>query len=140
MDVTAKSWVQMEEWTHYGLLLATGGTTDLVTLDLLRALAPEPRLLSELLHAFMCADVTGSGSISYDELIALHGSSLVSPSGEVLPLGKVFVRLKLLKSDHDASSFARSFIQAIVSVDAGIDEALVRVSYTQFIAYCVGRE
>lgn len=140
MDIMGNKWVRMDEWTHYGLLLATGGTTDLVTDEPLRTLAEEPHLLNELLHAFICADVTGSGSTSYDDLVALHGSSLFSPSGEELPLSKVFIRIELLKSDQDAGSFARSFLEAVVPIDAGTDLSSVRASYTQFIAYCVGRK
>lgn len=140
MDLTSKSWVSLDEWTHHGLLVETGGVADLVKDDLSQTLQTNPGCLKSVLHVFLSADSLGSGYVSFADLVALYGSGLYSSNGAMLQAAKLLTRLKLLKPEHDASSFAHDFLLAIGPCNTGLDPTSVRVSYTQFIAHCVGRD
>lgn len=140
MDLTQKGWVSTDEWVHHGLLLGTGGDVDLVKVELSQTMQTNPECLKSVLHIFLSADVSGSGSISFGDLVALFGSGLFSSDSSKLPAAKLLTRLKLLKPEHVATSFAHHFLSSVGTCDGKLDPVSSRVNYTQFIAHCIGRD
>jgi len=130
LDVGGRGAVREEDWVHAIYSLGTDRLAE-QTLHFLRmALASRPRLLPELQGLFELADTAGNGRLSFKQIADLYSSGVfrVSPKS----------RTGQLLTDEEVrhmgpERLARELVEAMdVDGDA-------HVSYSEFMAFCVGR-
>lgn len=140
MDLNGNGFVDEHEWMHSALMTETAGFCALVNTDLSEAMATQEGLLKSIIALFAKVDVEGVGSASYNDLMAQHALGQFAADGRN---GRLLIRLGLQQASDTPPEFARRFISGIMPSEP-LDQLpaveATRVSYTQFLAYCVGRK
>lgn len=129
MDIKSTGAITMEEWVHYMLLAQSKQAAIQINSLLKVALQRSPQILKELQQMFEVADQADNGLLSFRSIMEMYSRKLwhLRPGNDGRPLsGK-----ELEAGDPD--KFARDIIQ---EMDLDGD---ARISYAEFMAYCVGR-
>lgn len=129
MDIKKTGYITMEEWVHYMLLAQSKQAAVQINSLLKVALQRSPQILKELQQMFEVADAQDNGLLSFRSIMEMYSRKLwhLRPGNDGRPLsGK-----ELDAGDPD--KFARDIIQ---EMDLDGD---ARISYAEFMAYCVGR-
>lgn len=129
MDINKIGRINMEEWVHYMLLAQSKQSAVQINSLLRNALAQQPQILKDLQLMFEAADSMDNGCLTFKAIMEMYSRKLwhLRPGNDGRPLtGK-----ELEAGDPD--QFARDIIQ---EMDLDGDD---KVSYAEFMAYCVGR-
>jgi len=129
LDLSNKGRVGMQEWVHYMLLRPSRHAARQINSLLKDALVQHPRILEELQQMFEKADATKSGRLTFREIVEMYSQKLwhLRPGSDGKPLSDKEL------SNGNAEHFAKDIVDAM---DLDGDE---RITYTEFMAYCVGR-
>mmetsp|Transcript_66115 Transcript_66115/g.158169 ORF Transcript_66115/g.158169 Transcript_66115/m.158169 type:complete len:589 (-) Transcript_66115:89-1855(-) len=120
-DLTKKGRIDLDEWVHYMLLINSGQAAAQINTLLKAALAKEPRLLQELQSTFEQMDTVRRGNVNVRSLVQMYGHKL----SYILPKGV---------DEKSPDEFVDEVLQ---SMNLEGDE---RVTYPEFMAYCLGRQ
>lgn len=132
MDLKANGRVDMDEWVHHMLLehLSTPCVSASQINSLLQeALVDNPSILSDLQQMFQAADVFGVGHLSFAQVVAMYRRKLwhLRPTRDGTTLSEAELQ------SGDPEQFARDIIEVMDLDQDG------KVSYIEFMAYCLGR-
>merc|ERR1719329_1407130 len=132
MDLTRNGWISLDEWIHFALIAQSGKVQSQIDPLLRHSLLQHPRVLVDLQEMFEAADAAKSGSLSFAEIVELYTSRLWGSAPERTATGEILRSQGLLEAD--ARRFAQNVLEA---ADLEGDD---RVTYGQFMAYCLGRQ
>lgn len=130
LDISGRGVVHEEEWVHGIHLLSSDRLAEQIRPLLRISLASRPQTLAELHGLFEQADSAGSGRLSIKQVSELYSSGVfrISPeSTEGHMLNDEEVR------SYGPERLARELVE-VMDVDCD-----ARVSYAEFVAFCVGR-
>lgn len=129
MGLRREGRVTLNEWVHHLLLIESGPAAVQVNSVLQVAMKKHPQILEELQQMFDTADTTKSGSLSFKQIVQMYSRKLwhVRAGKDGRPLSDAEL------AAGDPEQFAREIIEAM---DLKGDE---RVTYAEFMAYCLGR-
>jgi len=129
MDIKKSGKITMEEWVHYMLLTQSKQSAVQINSLLKNALAQQPQILKDLQLMFEAADTLDNGCLTFKAIMEMYSRKLwhLRPGNDGRPLtGKEL-------EAGEPEKFARDIIQ---EMDLDGDD---KISYAEFMAYCVGR-
>jgi len=129
MALTTPGLVNMEEWIHYMVLTRSGFAGNQINTLLRKAVKKNNRILYDLQRSFERADLARSGTLTLREVMEMYSQKIwhIRNDRPNAPLSDEEVEAGV------AEKLARDIIKAM---DFDGDE---RISYPEFIAYCLGR-
>lgn len=122
VDLTSTGQIAMDDWVHYMLLMNSGHAATQVNTLLRSAVRRRPRVLHDLQSTFEQMGGAKKGSLSAREIIESYSHKLLRLISGSMELG-----------NRDPEQFACEVIDAM-ALDG--DE---RITYPEFVAYCLGR-
>mmetsp|Transcript_14595 Transcript_14595/g.41716 ORF Transcript_14595/g.41716 Transcript_14595/m.41716 type:complete len:566 (+) Transcript_14595:46-1743(+) len=130
MDVKCRGHIGKDEWIHAMLLLRADRAAAQISTSLRYALPRHPRILEDLQRLFERADKAGCGHLGHRQVTEMYGKRLwhLHPTAND---GRLLTDHEL--SVGDPEQFARQLIEAMDVDGDG------RISYAEFIAFCIGR-
>mmetsp|Transcript_106116 Transcript_106116/g.204231 ORF Transcript_106116/g.204231 Transcript_106116/m.204231 type:complete len:728 (-) Transcript_106116:10-2193(-) len=133
MDLNGNASIDMDEWVHHMLLkqssVPTVRASQHINAMLKVALHEHPRILHDLQRMFEVADASHTASLSQEDIADVYNRRLwrlrAADDGSMLSDADF--------RDNDVDQLAWELVEAM---DIDNDE---RISYGEFMAYCVGR-
>uniref|UniRef100_A0A7S1FB10 PPPDE domain-containing protein n=1 Tax=Noctiluca scintillans TaxID=2966 RepID=A0A7S1FB10_NOCSC len=123
VDLTSTGRFTIDDWVHYMLLLSSGRATSQVNSLLKSAVQRRPRVLHDLQSTFEQMGGAKKGMVNAKDVIEMYSHKLMKLISGSLELG-----------NRDPEQFAHEVMDAL-SLDT--DE---RITYHEFVAYCLGRQ
>eukprot|EP00928_Gymnodinium_smaydae_P078994 TRINITY_DN63026_c0_g1_i1.p1 TRINITY_DN63026_c0_g1~~TRINITY_DN63026_c0_g1_i1.p1 ORF type:complete len:635 (+),score=150.12 TRINITY_DN63026_c0_g1_i1:128-2032(+) len=129
IDLLDKRQVNMEEYVHFMLMMHSGVAAKQINTLLSAALKKKPTFLHELQELFSRAETGEDGTLSLNDIVTMYSQKCwkFRPGVNSKPLSDKEL------NEGDPHAFAKEIVE-MMAIDG--EE---RVTYSEFMAYCLGR-